>query len=306
MSLDAAMQEACRAVGIVPPRRQPQPGRWARTDTGQANGKGDASVMLFPDGTGGIAWNWQTQERQVFRTAATGAAPPPREAVAARRAHEAEEAARHAAAADAAARIVAACQSGPHPYLAAKGFPDEPGLVSDDPRRHMPHTPPGEAMRRAFPEGEGPWLVVPARIGGRIVSVQFIGPNGAKKNLYGGAMDGACHRIASGRETWVCEGIATALSVRAALRLLGRPATVLATFSAANAAKVARGMAGSVLAADHDKPIEHLGGLGTGEFYARASGRPWAMPPERGDWNDWHQAHGLRAVAMLLREVRPP
>jgi hypothetical protein len=30
------------------------------------------------------------------------------------------------------------------------------------------------------------------------------------------------------------------------------------------------------------------------------------MPPEPGDWNDYHQRHGLRDTALLLREVRPP
>ena len=47
-----------------------------------------------------------------------------------------------------------------------------------------------------------------------------------------------------------------------------------------------------------------FGGLGTGEYYARKTGHTWAMPPEAGDWNDYATRHGLRAVAMLLREVR--
>ena len=65
---------------------------------------------------------------------------------------------------------------------------------------------------------------------------------------------------------------------------------------------MAEGIPGALIAADHDKPIPDFGGLGTGEFYARRTGRKWAMPPAMGDWNDLHQSEGLRAVAIHLRE----
>lgn len=112
---------------------------------------------------------------------------------------------------------------------------------------------------------------------------------------------GASHRIATGRLPVVCEGIATAMSVRAALRLLSLSASVFSAFSASNVAKVAAGIAGAWIAADNDKPIEALGNLGTGEFYAAQSGCKWTMPPELGDFNDLHMAQGLRAVALHLR-----
>ena len=135
----------------------------------------------------------------------------------------------------------------------------------------------------------------------RIETLQFITADGDKKNLLRGKMGGATHRIATGRETWVCEGIATALTVRAALRLLGRSVTVLSAFSASNVGKVAAGIPNARIAADHDKPQEQLHGKGTGEFYADASGRKWVMPPELGDFNDMHQAKGLRDVAVYLK-----
>lgn len=138
---------------------------------------------------------------------------------------------------------------------------------------------------------------------GPITTVQFITAEGVKKNILRGRMDGAFHRIATGAETWVAEGIATALTVRAALRLLGRSATVLSAFSASNAAKVAEAHPGAFLAADHDKPVAQFDGLGTGEFYARKTGHVWAMPPVLGDWNDYHASRGLREVAVRLREV---
>jgi putative DNA primase/helicase len=201
--------------------------------------------------------------------------------------------------------IVRACRHDRHPYLAAKGFPDTLGLAIDDLRPLIPQHELGRAICRALPDRPGPWLIVPGRINNAIATVQIIGHDGTKRNILRGQMSGASYKISTGHETWVCEGIATALSVRAALQFLGRSATVLCAFAANNVARVAASIRGAIIAADHDKPVEHLNGLGTGEFYARASGRQWTMPPEPGDWNDYHQRHGLRATALLLREVRP-
>lgn len=306
MSLDAAMADACRAIGIVPPARV-TPGRWIATPAeGKARSNTAGRVMIEPGMDRGVAWNWLTGERRAFDARGTGEAGQTRRNRQAEAAELRAAAARHEEAAAICARIVRACTPAQHPYLAAKGFPDERALVIDALRPQLPTTSLGQAMARALPDGEGPWLIVPGWCGRQITTVQIIGPGGAKKNILGGRMGGASLRIATGRETWVCEGIATALSVRAALRLLGRSTTVLAAFSASNVAAVARALPGAIIAADHDRPLDQLGGLGTGEYYARASGCQWVQPPELGDWNDMHQRDGLRAVAMALREVRPP
>lgn len=300
--IQLALREACDAVGIHVPKRIAA-GVWLHSPVvGKAASNSSGRLLIFDDWGGGVAHNWATGQQVKFRVGQsqdrrTSARPADNR----RREREAQE---RQTAADVSATIVSACRQDVHPYLERKGFADERGLVHDDPRKHFPMSGIGHAMRKAMPEGEGPWLIIPARVGGRIVSVQFIGPDGVKKNILRGAMTGAAHRIATGRETWVCEGIATALTVRAALRLLGRSATVLSAFSASNVATVAGGITGAVIAADHDKPIEQFDGLGTGEFYARRTGLAWTMPPERGDWNDYHLAHGLRAVALKLREVR--
>lgn len=56
--------------------------------------------------------------------------------------------------------------------------------------------------------------------------------------------------------------------------------------------------------ADNDKPVAQFGGLGTGEYYARRTGRAWAMPPEVGtDANDYHLNCGLPALQRLLLEL---
>lgn len=303
MSIHDAMISACRAVGIEVPRTAPRAGEWVKTRALDSKSPSNTSGRVFvsDDGRSGCAWNWKLGGvHQRFWVGGSSEAPPPvqRDPEADRR-----RAAEHREVEAACLRIVNACDQTQHPYLARKGFADEMGLVIEDPRPLMPRGSLGEAMAAALPEGEGPLLVVPGRIGQRLTTVQFITPEGAKKNILRGQMGGACHRISTGRETWVCEGIATAMTVRAALRLLGRSVTVLSAFSASNVAKVAEGIPGALIAADHDKPIPDFGGLGTGEFYARRTGRKWAMPKEQGDWNDLHQAEGLRAVAVHLRGV---
>ena len=60
----------------------------------------------------------------------------------------------------------------------------------------------------------------------------------------------------------------------------------------------------AVVVADNDKPVAQFGGLGTGEFYARRTGLPWAMPPAVGtDANDLHQGEGLVALQSLLLKL---
>ncbi len=300
MSIHDAMISACRAVGIEAPRKV-ETGRWCPSPVeGKGRGNTSGRVMINDDGKTGIAWNHQTGRHQRFWVGGSSEAPPPvqRDPEADRRRAQEQREVEAAC-----LRIVAACEQTQHPYLARKGFAEEMGLVIADPRPLMPRGSLGEAMAAALPNGDGPLLVVPGRIGQRLTTVQFITAEGAKKNILRGQMGGAFHRIATGRETWVCEGIATALSVRAALRLLGRSATVLSAFSASNVAKVAEGIRGAIVAADHDKPVDAFGGLGTGEYYARRSGCAWVMPPCMGDWNDFHAKYGIRAVSLALREV---
>lgn len=303
MTLIDAMHSACAAVGIEPPRRT-KVGQWVQTPViGKGRSNGSGRVMVNSDGKTGVAWNHVTGCHMRFSevgTADNTNVPPPKRDMEAER-RQAEE---HAEVARICERIVKACEPGPHPYLVGKGFPDEAGLVIEDLRPLIPDHPLGRDIIYRLPEGAGPWLIIPGRIGQQITTVQIIGPDGAKKNIYRGKMTGAAHRIATGRETWVCEGIATALTVRAALRLLGRSATVYSAFSAANVAKVAQRHEGSIIAADHDKPLEQLHGKGTGEFYAEQAGHVWTQPEALGDFNDMMASDGLRAVALHLREVR--
>jgi putative DNA primase/helicase len=163
-----------------------------------------------------------------------------------------------------------------HPYLIAKGFPLEPGFVRDDE------------------------LLIPmmdAKDYGAPIGLQRIQPDGRKKFLHGQRARGAIHRFGNGaaRETWLCEGYATALSVRAALKKLYRQADVIACFSAGNLAHVASLGIGTHVMADHDASR-------AGQEAAASTGLPWVMPARVGmDANDVMQAEGIEAVVGLVQ-----
>lgn len=185
---------------------------------------------------------------------------------------------RYADAAAKAQEITRRCRTDVHPYLARKGFPNEAGLIDHDGRLVIP-------MRDC-------------RDYKRINSVQWIDDHGSKLFLPGGRAGCSMHVIGSGVEKWLCEGYATGLSLRAALRHLHRAASVVVCFSAGNLAHVATQIGGKrFVFADHDKS-------GTGQRAAESTGLPWVMPPDEGhDANDIHQAHGVRPLAELMRRL---
>lgn len=233
------------------------------------------------DGSRGWAKNWETGESANWHAERNAAgrtvrlAPLP--SLAERRAEEAERA---AWAAKVAQDRIAAATVELHPYLARKGFPKTLGLVLN---------------------GK---LLVPARIGDKAVSLQEISEDGTKKNLPGGRMSGASFSIGNGPREVLCEGYATGLSLKAALAAIHLPARVTCCFSASNVATVAEQRRHAVIVADNDKPVAQFGGLGTGEYYARRTGRSWAMPPEVGtDANDYHLSAGLPALQRLLLDL---
>ena len=165
-----------------------------------------------------------------------------------------------------------------HPYLVAKGFPEQGGLVLAGnlliPMRHY-------------------------RDYHRLQSVQMIGPDGSKKFLPGGKASEAVYKIGKGAERYYCEGYATALSVRAALRHLyrDRHSEVWVCFSAGNIPKVALSSRRSMVIADNDLN-------GVGEKAAKQTGLPYWMPREPGtDTNDYMLSYGVEALADAIREV---
>lgn len=303
MMLEEAIARACAEVGIEPPKGHIVMRRWINTDTLGKHGKGDGRIIC--DEERATAWNWQTGDKATVwlkeqRTDVDRKRYAQDTAAAERRTRE-----RADAAAAVAHELLAAAEIGPHPYLARKGFPDEAVPVI-----HravvttilLAHRKKPESL---MDEGGEQAIVLAARRGRDVTSVQLIWERGAKKFLAGGDMDCVSHRIATGRDTWLCEGFATGLSLRTALQGLRRSDTILVCFSASNIAKVAATIKGHCyIAADNDKPLDHFGGLGTGEHYAQKSGRPYIIPPDLGmDINDMHRRASIFDVQRLIGDL---
>ena len=160
-----------------------------------------------------------------------------------------------------------------HPYLIRKGFPDRLMPVLDDA------------------------IVIGIWSHDRkLLSAQTIREDGAKKFLPGGAVKGGRYKLGGGRNRFVCEGLATGLSILiAASPLAPRNVEVVVAFSAGNIPWVIQ--RGDIVIADHDPN-------GVGEEKARKTGCRWWMPPDVGtDANDYHQRHGIEALTARLREV---
>lgn len=219
---------------------------------------------------------------------------------AARRVREEQDAARKAA--DVAEGILTRVRYGTHPYLIRKGFPDRMGMI--------------DTAMTVFDGERGPYkvntidaLVVPMRnvVTDRLQSVQWIDPAGEKLFLKGGQAKAAVYTL--GARSWndvvLVEGLATGLSVQAALQRIYRRARVLVCFSAGNLVTVAqlvppRGL--RLVVADHDK-LNPQTGKRAGHAAAEQTGLPFVVPPAEGDdFNDVHQRDGLEAAVQLLQE----
>lgn len=154
-----------------------------------------------------------------------------------------------------------------HPYLEAKGFPDEQGNV-------------------LWQDGK-PVLLIPMRVAGNLVGLQQIDEDGGKKFLYGQRTSNAVFTFDNKGMNVLCEGYATALSVRLAFKQMKQRYTLHVCFSAGNMAKVAAWLEPGLLIADNDAS-------GTGQRVAEESGwKYWLSDRIKEDANDFHQRVGL-------------
>ncbi|MDM5138797.1 DUF927 domain-containing protein [Aeromonas bestiarum] len=130
-----------------------------------------------------------------------------------------------------------------------------------------------------------------------LVNVQLIREDGTKRYLAGGQKAEAYHSIEGGELVAVVEGYATGLSVH-----LATGATVYCAMDSGNllnVAKIARRQhptAEIIIGGDHD--LDEAGQRNEStqshtEGAALAVGAVVSLPPIQGDWNDYHQAHGL-------------
>jgi phage/plasmid primase-like uncharacterized protein len=163
-----------------------------------------------------------------------------------------------------------------HAYLEAKGFPDEQGSVLNIENK--------------------PVLLIPMRVGKSLVGVQQIWEDGTKKFLYGQRTSGSTFTFDNKGLNIVCEGYATALSVRAAMKQLKRRYTIHVCFSAGNMVRVAEGLEQGLVIADNDES-------GTGQKAAEEIGWPvWMSELEGEDANDTMRRVGLFAFSQSLTQ----
>jgi phage/plasmid primase-like uncharacterized protein len=186
----------------------------------------------------------------------------------ARRQHEASKKA---------AWILHQCQYASHPYLKAKGFPDEVGNVWVREGEHL--------------------LVIPMRIGQRLVGVQLIDSDGGKKFLSGQVTGGAEYVIDNRGVNILAEGYATALSVRKIMKSLKMRYKIRVTFSAGNLLKVARTLDSALVIADNDVS-------GVGQKTAIETGFPyWISDTVGEDFNDYHLRVGIFKATQAIYKV---
>ncbi|WCH21559.1 DUF927 domain-containing protein [Aeromonas salmonicida] len=192
---------------------------------------------------------------------------------------------RHKAARRAAA-IMQDCEQAHAPYLARKSL----GVCLCAVNRIL--------IREAGENFPPASLIVPLyNEANELVNVQLIREDGTKRYLAGGQKAEAYHSIEGGELVAVVEGYATGLSVH-----LATGATVYCAMDGGNllnVAEIARSQhptAEIIIGGDHD--LDEAGQRNEStqrqtEGAALTVGALVALPPVQGDWNDYHQAHGL-------------
>jgi putative DNA primase/helicase len=245
------------------------------------------AVAEYGDWRTGLRRTWRSQSTPISAELAASMRAQIKEAYELRRAEQAQR--QQEAAALAAQIYDKASARDTHAYLTRKGVPLTPGLRLLD--------------------GPDPWgrtdtLVIPMRRDGKLVSLQFIAGDGAKRFLKNGAKRGACYRIGqvvAGEKIAIAEGIATAISVN---RATGWP--TFCAFDSGNLLPVGELLAAQypdcelVFMADND-----IGTTGNpGYQYARRAaetlGAHLALPDALGnrstDFNDAEVALGGPAI----------
>jgi putative DNA primase/helicase len=286
------MIDACRSFGVTAPDTLPNSGKWHELDIdGDPHGKGDARIRIFPDGEGGILYNWKTDEQQAFFFNGVDKLTPD------------QRAARQQAIA--AARIRADEDMKLERQQAAKKAHAIFNDSSLAPEGHWYLKRKGIKPSGARLHGDA--LVIPLRADGEIQSLQFIAPDGGKKFLTGGRVAGCYFSIGNPKGAAalaICEGFATGASIHEAT---GHPVAV--AFNAGNLGAVAKVMREKfpdmrlILCADDDWHTEGNPGIRKATEAALSVGGLLAVPafgsgrPDSAtDMNDMAALHGLECA----------
>jgi len=240
--------------------------KWTRVKTVDHPNKKNGSYIY--DGRSGAVLNWAVHEKAILWRGEAKNDPLYRVKI-----HQAKQDTekRNQAAASKAGRILKEAVRATHPYLAKKGFPDEQALVWDG------------------------LLVIPMRIDDELTGLQMIDAEGNKKFLSGQKNKGAVAIFENKGVPILCEGYATAMSIRRALKSVRTRYKIVVCFSASNLALVSEKYPDCIIVADHDK---------VGISVAKKSGRPFFVPPNlKEDFNDYELRVGAEKAGKALTGV---
>lgn len=263
----------CRLHGVIVDR-EPPIGTWKRYPTQDKPTHRNGAVKYM--GTHAFIQNHATMtEIEVWHAEGDSAMDPNKARKLVEAAHR-DIRDKQEKAAQKAGFILHQCQIGYHPYLKSKGFEEEQGNI--------------------WKHEDELLLVIPMRVGHRLVGCQIINEEGGKKFLFGQRTSEAAFTFDNHGPHILCEGYATALSVKAAMKALKRRYTLHVCFSAGNMKKFAATLPGGFVIADHDLSR-------TGQNTAEAIGWPYFMSEAVGDFNDLHQSIGLFKCSQALDKI---
>lgn len=300
MEVVPQFQDAIRSAGLTPPEMLEADGRLHRFASNGKRGDDSGWYVLHGDGIpAGSFGDWRTGLNQLWRADIGRRLTPGEESEhqarveAMRQQREAEvQARRHAAAAEAMRIWRESRPAEHHDYLNRKG------IAAHGARLY-----------------QGCLVLALHDNAGTIHSLQFISPEGDKRFLTGGRVQG-CYFSIGKPEGVLCiaEGFATGASIHQAT---GHAVAV--AFNAENLTMVAKALRAQyhdlklVLCADDDARTEGNPGLTKASGAARTVGG-WLAVPEFGerrpegatDFNDLHLAQGLEAVKAAIENAQAP
>ena len=243
-------------------------GRWVRCKTEDNPRKKNGSYIYTGDS--GAIQNWAVHEKAIAWKSDTAVKIDREEMRAKTEARLKEQKKKQEIAAKKAAWMMHNAKLEAHPYLDKKGFPEGKGYVF---------------------EGS---LLIPMRVGKALVGCQVIGQDGGKKFLYGQRTKGAQLVCDNKGRHILCEGYATALSVRRALMHAKMRYTIHVCFSAANMAEIGAWLPNAFVVADNDASQ-------TGLRAAKKTKCPYWISPNTGeDFNDYELRVGTEEAAKSL------
>ena len=239
--------------------------KWIRVGTVDHPQKKNGAYIF--DGHGGAVINFAVHDKhQIYKSKSVYAYDP--QVIAIRQQLQKERIEKQNQAKRRADYIVSHCYHYSHPYMIRKGFAQRFSIWKD-------------------------LLVVPMRINDELVGCQLIAPDGTKKFLSGQITKGASLVMGKKGRNIVCEGLATGMSVRRAMRYLREQSQIHVCFSANNMVDIASCLENPLVIADNDE---------TGVRSAKKIASTYWLGEAGEDFNDAEQRLGTAEVAESLGE----